>query len=172
MRPVRRLVIGAIVLAAGAGGYVGGRALLRPSQRVIQPISFNHAKHVGDLGIECSTCHEYYETSEHSGLPGMETCLGCHEEPQTDSSEEAKLVAAGASGQDLEFRKLFRMPAHVFYSHRRHVAIAKLECTTCHGDVAATEVPPERPLVRVTMDFCVDCHERDGISGDCTACHQ
>jgi hypothetical protein len=26
--------------------------------------------------------------------------------------------------------------------------------------------------VRITMDFCIECHERLGIESDCTRCHR
>lgn len=172
MTPARRLFIGAIVLLMAAGGYAAGRSLFRPVDRVSQPIAFNHLKHTGDLGIECATCHEYARTGEHAGLPTLSACLGCHETPQTDQAEEQKIRDLAAAGRDDVFRKLFRMPDHAFYSHRRHVAIGNLACATCHGAIAETTAPPERPLVRVTMDFCLDCHRGHNVPSDCTRCHR
>jgi hypothetical protein len=165
-------LIAAIVLLTGAGGYVIGRALLHPSGRVTQPIAFDHKKHTVDLGIECGTCHEYYAEGSHAGLPLLSTCMGCHETGQTDSPEEKKIRDMAAQNQDDVFRKLFRMPDHVFYSHRRHAGIAKLPCETCHGGIATTTRPPETPLVRINMDFCIDCHRQRNVSTDCTGCHR
>lgn len=172
MTPLRRLFIGAIVLLMAVGGYAIGRTLFRPFDRVSQPIAFSHLKHAGDLGIECVTCHEYVSIGEHAGLPLLSTCMGCHEAPQTDQAEEQKVRDLAASGKNDIFRKLFRMPDHAFYSHRRHVGIGNLPCETCHGAIAKTTSPPERPLVRVTMRFCLDCHHRRDVSSDCTRCHR
>jgi hypothetical protein len=60
----------------------------------------------------------------------------------------------------------------VYFSHRRHVGIGKLECGACHGDIAVSQHPPSRALVRITMEFCLDCHRAKGQSLDCVACHR
>lgn len=172
MSPPRRLLIGAIVLLAGTVGYAVGRALFRPAERVVQPIAFSHEKHVGELEMECEMCHELVGTSIHAGLPPLSTCLGCHEEPLTENPEEQRLLALAQDGNEDVFRKLFRIADHTFYSHRRHVSLAGLDCETCHGAIATTARPPERPLVRITMDFCLECHRREGLSEDCTRCHR
>jgi len=172
LSPIRRLVIGAVVLTMAGAGFAAGRTALRPSESVPQPIPFNHRKHVQDAGLECSVCHEYYETSAHSGLPELATCLACHDGTVTGTAEEKKLVELGKSDTPPRFRKLFRLPDHVYYSHRGHVVVAGLECEVCHGAIAATSAPPSRPLVRITMDTCVSCHAARGVPTDCTHCHR
>lgn len=139
---------------------------------VAQPIAFNHRKHTQELGLGCDFCHRYVQTGRHPGLPGAETCGMCHSAPLGESAEAAKVSELLAKGDPLQFNKLFRLPDHVFYSHRRHVAIAQLECANCHDGIADTEVPPERPLVQVKMAFCIDCHRTQGVTTDCTACHR
>jgi predicted CXXCH cytochrome family protein len=141
-----------------------------PSVR--QPIAFNHRLHTEEVGVECGECHLYFEAGAHSGLPDGEICAGCHEEPMTESAEEAKLLGLIESGEGVTFRKLFRLADHVYYSHARHVGVAELECAECHGAIAQTTTPPSRPLVRVDMDFCTGCHERLGVTNDCIACHR
>jgi hypothetical protein len=170
MGPGTRILIGFIALACGTGGFVAGRLLLRPSARVAQPIAFNHSVHV-EL-MECSDCHLYYSEREHSGLPSLSLCMECHEDAQTESAEEQKIRDIVAGGEPVEFRKLFRLPDHVFYSHQRHVSLGELECATCHGSIATTLTPPEEPLVRITMQFCLDCHQDRGVRDACTVCHR
>jgi len=172
VKPARRLLIGAIVVVGGTIGYPVGRVALLPWERTIQPIAFSHAKHAGDLAIDCTLCHATAGTGAHASLPTLATCLGCHEEAQTDSAEENKIRELAADGKDDVFRKTFRLADHVFYTHQRHVTVAQLPCDTCHGAIAATVEPPERPLKRITMDFCVDCHARSGVTQDCTRCHR
>ncbi len=169
--PRHRLFIGALAIVMGATGFDAGRVALRPVHRVTQPIQFNHQKHV-KAGLECSTCHEYFATSEHSGLPSLSLCKGCHAEPLTKSPEEQKLIALAASNPQVPFQKLFRLPDHVRYSHQRHVALGGLQCATCHGAIADTTAPPPYPLVRITMDFCTRCHNERGVKTDCTQCHR
>jgi hypothetical protein len=168
--PAERLVTGTLILALSAAGFAAGRILLRPERQVGQPIAFNHRVHTEAL--DCETCHEGFNEAAHSGLPGLETCMICHEEPQTELREEEKVRELAASGEDAVFRKLFTLPDHVYYTHRRHVGIAGLECAVCHGPIAETEQPPEAPLVRIDMDFCVDCHLSSGLTTDCTGCHR
>jgi hypothetical protein len=169
--PVRRLLILAIVLLTGAGGYALGRMAFRPVQRITQPIAFNHKKHTGDLAIECVTCHQFVNEGRHAGLPLLSDCMTCHTDKVTDSPEEEKIRTMAAAGQDDVFRKLFRLPDHVYYSHRRHAGIAQIPCATCHAGIADTTRPPEKPLVRITMEFCIECHERGPVSVNCTGCH-
>jgi hypothetical protein len=161
----------AFVLAAGATTALtlGGHAFIRPAVR--QPISFNHKKHVAELDIGCATCHVTVETEAFSGLPDAELCAGCHLEPQGKSEEEKKLVEMLKNGTALSWKPLFRQPAHVFYSHRRHVVAAKLQCRACHGTIADTTAPPVR-VRRLVMDDCVSCHRKERVSTVCTACHR
>lgn len=163
----------AFVLAGGATTAaltLGGRnAFFRPA--VHQPISFNHRKHVTELDIGCTTCHLTVETEAFSGLPDADLCAGCHLEPQGKSEEEKKLVEMLKKGTALAWKPLFRQPAHVFYSHRRHVTVAKLQCRVCHGAIADTTAPPVR-VRRLVMDDCVSCHRRERVRTDCTVCHR
>lgn len=96
----------------------------------------------------------------------------CHSVPLGTSPEAAKLTETLESGEPLRFNKLLRLPDYVFYTHRRHVALGELECINCHGGIADTDSPPERPLVGISMAFCVDCHDERGVTTDCTTCHR
>ena len=148
--PVRAAGPVALMLVALGGAAVVG--LKRRAETVIQPVEFNHRKHTGDLGLACEFCHPYVRSGAHAGLPGVETCGPCHQAAQGISAEAARVTELVARGDSLRFTKLFRLPEHVFYTHRRHAGIAGLECATCHGAIAETERPPGRPLVRITMD--------------------
>ncbi len=170
--PKRRLAIGAFALVMATAGFAAGRPMFRDTGHVQQPVEFNHQKHVKDVGLECSACHEYYTTSEHSGLPSLATCAGCHAEAITKSPEEGRLVKLIGSDPQPAFRKLFRLPDHVYYSHRRHVVAGGLACETCHGAIAETTSPPASPLRRITMNTCINCHVERGVKTDCTNCHR
>jgi hypothetical protein len=160
----------AFLLFSGVAAVLtGGRS--EPSSSTKQPVAFNHKKHVQELELSCLTCHVSYEKEAFSGLPGADICSGCHSEPQGKSKEEAKLVRLIQAGAPLQWQSLFRQPAHVFYSHRRHVVVAKLECVTCHGSIAKTTTPPES-VRRLRMQDCIDCHRRLGARTDCTNCHR
>ena len=160
------VLVGAAVAALTLGG---GPAFLTPAAR--QPVSFNHQKHVKELDLACSSCHLTVEKEAFSGFPAADVCAFCHLEPQGKTAEEAKLVERLKSGAPLDWKPLFRQPAHVFYSHRRHVVAAKIECPVCHGSIAQTTAPPGR-VRRLRMDDCLGCHRKAGASTDCTACHR
>lgn len=166
-RRVALSVVAAVLLAlsgaAAAVTYGGG---------VAQPIAFNHRKHTQDLQLDCEFCHPYVRTGAHPGLPSLETCAMCHQAPQGTSREAARVTELVAQGRPVSFAKLFRLPPHVFYTHRRHVGLGGLECRSCHGDIALTTRPPRRPLVNVQMGFCLDCHRRTGQTLDCIGCHR
>ena len=166
----RWAVIAAVLVVLLAAGGVG--IVLSAAPAVPQPVPFNHRKHTEDLSLPCTFCHKYVEQGAHAGLPDGSTCSMCHRTPQGDSELAASVTELLAAGDPLRFNKLFRMPDHVFYTPRRHVGVAELECNTCHGEIAQTERPPERPLVRITMDFCMDCHLERGATLNCNACHR
>src|ERR1700687_3497897 len=115
--------IGFFLLTAAGTSWRGSRA---SQSRAEQPIAFNHKKHVEELELACSSCHQFFEKETFSGLPGADTCASCHQDPVGKSKEEEKLVRLLRSGAPLEWTPLFRQPAHVFYSHRRHVVAAKI----------------------------------------------
>lgn len=168
------------VLAAAVVGFaivypivlIGLAAFVRPAPRVVeQPVAFNHRIHVQDLELACTDCHQFYETETFSGLPEADTCAMCHEEAQSESAEEAKLVSLLSKGRPLEWQPLFAEPAHVFYSHRRHVGVAGIECEQCHGLIAESEIPPKSVEV-LSMDDCIDCHVERQVGTDCSDCHR
>jgi predicted CXXCH cytochrome family protein len=142
------------------------------SRAVRQPIAFSHLRHTQDLGLECAFCHKYVETGAHSGLPAAETCSICHRVPLGTTEAAAELTRMIDAEEPLRFNKLFQLPDHVFYTHRRHVGIAEIECTVCHGAIAETEAPPPRPLVRMSMEYCLGCHRETEQTVDCNACHR
>jgi hypothetical protein len=164
---VRAIGTAALILILIVGGAF---AFWNWNSRVEQPIKFNHRKHTAL--VECSGCHVYYTQGAHSGLPDGSVCEACHADAVSKSPEEAKLRDMLAQGKPVVFHKLFHLPDHVFYSHRRHVVLGKLECSQCHGGIANTEAPPPRPLVKITMDFCLQCHLKSKVTTDCKDCHR
>lgn len=136
-----------------------------------QPIAFNHKKHV-DQGLPCTTCHEYVEEERFAGIPKVEVCLGCHETPITESLEEEKIRQHAEQGEEIGWKQIYQVPDHVYFSHRRHVTIAGLECAQCHGAIAESEQPPLRVAITPSMETCMNCHTTQKVTNDCNACHR
>lgn len=136
-----------------------------------QPIAYNHAVHIAN-GMDCTDCHAGARDQVRATLPDIDTCLMCHAEAVSQSAEEAKIRSFAAAGQQIPWHQLTRVPAHVYFSHRRHVALGGLECADCHGPMETRTEPPRAPFRPVTMDACVDCHQQRKVGNDCNACHR
>lgn len=136
-----------------------------------QPIAFNHLLHT-ENGLECTDCHTGVLESASAGFPSNDVCMMCHMDPLGESVEEERLLEYLTRDEPIPWKSLFEQPAHVFYSHRRHVVSAELECSTCHADMGEREKPPTAPPFKLTMDVCMDCHSLAGVRNDCTVCHR
>lgn len=142
------------------------------SEKKEQPVQFNHKVHISDLGMECADCHQYVLQSRKATLPGKQICMQCHEEPQGETSEEQKLVALLKSDQDLEWKRIYVLPKHVYFSHFRHVTLGQIACAACHGEMKVLTQPPTKPAVDIiNMNHCIDCHEDKNVDIDCLTCH-
>lgn len=197
------IIIGVVVLLA-ISVSIGYTLLPKP---IIQPLNFNHKIHLetkppeGQAKITCKTCHKYYETRTVAGRASIDTCLGCHTTSK-DNPEIQKILDINERGEKIAWKRIYKIPNHVFFSHRRHVrllpkqahgkAVEKAEefhqrkkgkgtdekrrepikCEVCHGLIGETEIPPPAPLNNITMGFCLDCHKREVVSVDCIGCHR
>jgi hypothetical protein len=164
---IKVFVITVTVLVLGAVFFVALRTVWGS---VKQPISFNHKIHA-ENELECLDCHLYFNEHASSGNPSLEICSGCHEEPQGTGAEEQKVVDHVTSGKEIEWKRLYRVPEDVYFSHKRHVVLGELECNVCHGDIGESTKPPARAS-QITMGECMKCHEEKAADNDCIACHK
>ncbi len=141
---------------------------------VVQPIAYNHNIHVEGEGLECTDCHQRVEESPRATLPDLEVCLDCHDSDPLadDSAEEAKLIAHIEAGSEIDWQRVYSVPDHVYFSHRRHVVSGDLECSNCHGPVGELTAPAEVPFYPLSMDACLDCHRKLEAKTDCLSCHR
>ena len=135
-----------------------------------QPLVFNHKVHK-EAEIDCSACHEYFQNATYSGIPTTETCTLCHE-GDGQAPELQRLAQYVSAGEEIPWKRLYGVPEHVYYSHRRHVVSAKIACAECHGAIGECAEPPKYPLVNQSMQWCIACHEKRGASTDCVHCHR
>jgi hypothetical protein len=140
----------------------------------VQPVSFDHALHAGREKIGCTTCHAGAERKAVAGLPPLATCLSCHMKPQGEPRpSEAAVRKLAAMGRPVAWVQVTRNPGHVYFSHRAHVALGRMSCVECHGDVTGWRSPPVEPEARLTsMTECQGCHRRTGASLSCATCHR
>ncbi len=141
-------------------------------QVIDQPVAYNHSIHVNDVGMECTECHTGVENRTRASLPVLEICEDCHSEMNGETEAEAFVVAAIENSEEILWNRIYELPDHVYFSHRRHISLGKIECTQCHGDIQDFEMPPQIPYIAQTMEFCMDCHEEQKVNNDCLACHR
>ncbi len=142
------------------------------SHFISQPIQFNHNLHVDEQEMECEECHVQVMNHQKASLPSLEICIDCHTEPMTESESEEILLNYINGETDIPWNRIYQVPDHVYFSHRRHVTLGNVECIQCHGDVKALIEPPGEPIIYNTMDRCISCHEEHQVDNDCLACHR
>jgi cytochrome c553 len=175
-----------------------------------QPFRFSHAVHTNpDIGIEgeteqelCGNCHEFRDDGTFAGIPKLETCTMCHDDPDAAEDteyEELKVFLRNYVAEDKEVPWLVysRQPECVYFSHIAHVKMGEISCGTCHGDHGKSEellVYKENRLTgysidiwgrniagykvntwdRMKMDDCAECHTEKGHENNnaCFVCHK
>lgn len=120
-----------------------------------QPIAYSHAKHVGELGMDCRYCHWSAETSAHANIPPTETCMNCHHSILRDSAKIAPLIESYETGMPIEWVRVHDLPDYAYFDHSAHVARG-VSCVSCHGDVRRMEVVKQ--VETLSMGWCLDCH--------------
>ena len=139
----------------------------------VQPINYNHKVHIEKAGMNCTDCHAYAEKLASASIPTLETCQNCHNDtPLSQSPEETKLLNHVAEKKEIPWARIYKLPDHVYFSHRRHVVRGKLDCAECHGVMAELTEAVSIPAKPVTMENCLRCHQKTNASTDCLACHR
>ncbi len=163
----------AILAAAGIVLVLFLFAASDSKEKNIQPLAYNHKVHVEKAELKCTDCHLYAEQKASAAIPPLEVCQNCHsDQPLSGSPEEKKLLQYITEGKEIPWKRIYRVPNHVYFSHRRHVVGGEIECKVCHGDVAEFTEPVVSPAVPVTMENCMRCHKQRKITNDCLACHR
>ena len=90
----------------------------------------------------------------------------------TDNPEEEKVRHYAEKSVQIPWRRVYEVPGHVYFSHRRHVALGRLECVRCHGNVGESAAPITVAALPISMDRCMGCHAQYDAASDCNACHR
>jgi hypothetical protein len=134
-----------------------------------QPIAFPHVTHVRDNEIPCQYCHAYARMSTVAGVPPVKKCMLCHLFQATDKEEVKKLKEYWENEEGIEWKRIYSLPDHVYFSHKRHVNGGVL-CRECHGPVEEMKVITRYSSLE--MGWCLECHKARGASVDCLTCHK
>lgn len=121
----------------------------------VQPVPYSHAKHVGELGLDCRYCHSNVEKSGYSNLPTSQTCMNCHNQIKTTSPLLAPIRESFATGESVPWVKIHSVPDYAYFNHSVHVNRG-VSCVECHGQINQMEiVRHDKPL---SMGWCLECH--------------
>ena len=170
------------LLASLAFGWIIFPKLLYSQKK--QPIDFNHALHVAAVDNGCESCHYFREDGTFSGIPRLEDCRVCHEEPIGVSDKEQHFFTEYVlKDKEVPWLVYARQPDCVFFSHIAHVQMGSMDCKTCHGPVGEsdhTRVYQQNRITgysrdiwggniagfkrnswdRMKMNDCAECHAR------------
>lgn len=144
-----------------------------PLENQHQPIAYNHKIHIETVGLQCIDCHISVEHKTSATIPSKEICQNCHSgDPLTESEEEKKLLTYINEGKEIPWIKIYNIPDHVYFSHRRHVIRGEISCTECHGNINEMTNPVSAQFKKISMKNCMNCHKKRKVTNDCLACHR
>ncbi len=151
----------------------------------IQPIHYSHRIHAGSNGINCKYCHSSARVSKHAGIPSLNVCMNCHKNiaEVSDTTATAEYSKAFYDGeiqklykavgwdqsnqkytgktQPVKWVRIHNLPDFVYFNHSQHVAVAGIECQTCHGPVQTYEI--QKQFAPLTMGWCINCHRKTDV---------
>lgn len=136
-----------------------------------QPVDFWHTIHVQVVRMDCLFCHRGADQGAAATVPAVEQCMFCHSVITGSGqagAEIAKVRAAWAQQQPIDWIRVHQMPDHVRFAHEPHVR-AGYQCATCHGDVGSMQTVTQVRSLR--MGDCVSCHKANNGPTDCFKCH-
>jgi hypothetical protein len=137
-----------------------------------QPITYNHKLHIEEVGLTCIDCHVNAETQARAVIPNISLCGECHDDVEAESPEQRKVAEYVLNSRNIPWIQVNLMPDYVYFSHRRHVVLGKIECKTCHGEVEQMEYPFMSSHLTMDMAWCMNCHEQRLVTNDCNTCHR
>lgn len=162
-----------------------------PSPAIFPPqditIRFNHQRHVKELGLTCTTCHEKTRTSHdaaESMLPKATRCDACHGSDHRDPTRvkadpkdpvsQCAFCHIGYKASDGNRVAELSIPKpNLRFDHALHVT-RNIGCAQCHGAVENLELATRDQLPR--MRGCFNCHQAPSPAAgkarsDCRNCH-
>jgi len=172
LSPIARGAMVFLTLAGMGGGAFAGINYFGPiwltTWTPTQPINFSHKLHAGTNQIPCLYCHIYARRTEIASVPAADRCVNCHEYIKPDAPEIVKVMDHYNNDKPIQWEKVFDLPDHVWFSHKRHIA-KDVPCQKCHGPVETMDVVSRTN--EFPMGFCLSCHQQEGAPTDCWTCH-
>jgi mono/diheme cytochrome c family protein len=143
-----------------------------------QPINYSHKLHAGQYEIDCNYCHTGVRKSKSANIPSPNICMNCHSNIKNVggqpgiSTEISKIYAAvdynpetgeyGNNTKPIEWVRIHNLPDLAYFNHSQHVAVAEIECQTCHGPIQEMDVVYQ--YSNLTMGWCINCHRETDVN--------
>lgn len=192
---LRVAAVAALVVMCGqfnrAKGQPQDAAAAKATPTSAKPAPFYlHAKHVGELGLDCNSCHlPVKDGSVVLQRPGHDQCMTCHQDA-FDKVNDKEICsqchsAFPPSSEDDNYpfpRFKHQRPILIDFSHEKHVdpharvnakTGMRSDCTFCH-------VLNAKGAFEIGHEQCAACHSKTGMkpllskdstTADCQGCH-
>lgn len=119
----------------------------------------------------CMNCHK--QINEYTGEQ-----LYTHEGEEVNGTDEIKKLYEYAGwnpekkdynrdangniiAKPIEWVKIHNLPDHVYFNHSQHVAVGKVACQRCHGDIQ--EMDEVFQFSQLSMGWCINCHRETEV---------
>lgn len=169
---MKKVIFIILFLISTAAGFYLFNKEKEPSPETVA-VSFSHYVHTVKRKIKCKNCHQGIEKQERASIPNIETCSTCHSEIINPTSQREKQVYNYVKNNKLiPWQNYYVVPDYVFFSHRRHVKLGKIECVNCHGDMTLQTSPILKNFKPFKMNVCFDCHAERKVTLECNDCHR
>ena len=152
--------------------------LYRPEQ----PVPYSHALHVGQLGMDCTYCHNTVNEAAFAAVPPTQTCVACHGaapsnqqvvgpdgEPtghplasvglavKSNSTKLAPVYESVQTGKPIEWVKVHDVADYAYFNHAAHVTKG-VACVSCHGRIDQMGEEGVHQVSNLSMSWCIECH--------------
>ena len=61
----------------------------------------------------------------------------------------------------IKWVKIHNLPDHVYFNHAQHVAVGKVQCQQCHGNIE--EMDEVFQFAPLSMGWCINCHRQTEV---------
>lgn len=68
------------------------------------------------------------------------------------------------AAKPIQWVKIHNLPDHVYFNHAQHVAVGKVQCQRCHGDIQ--EMDEVYQFAPLSMGWCINCHRQTEVKFD------
>ena len=164
---IRRYLIFFAVVVAALVTAVAYRPLERtewPENNDSKHLKFSHKLHIEGASVACENCHPAANSTRPSDAlrPTHDNCTSCHEEQLGGECGFCHVDPENIQAAPVVERELV-------FSHKAHLAMKNVECTTCHKGLDGVEFASAANMP--SMETCATCHNERQATNQCEACH-